>query len=290
MLQPSLGVDGLRWMYRQQSWMLPNSGNGDRRRDDSQRLTLNSWRPALRILRWAALFANRSAMPTVRLAAITCGPYCDISFQHSTTTISGSGPDCTTAQNSLTSQLQSIAGAERVPIPAAAELLVIDSGISHNHAAGEYRIRREECERAAELLGFPQLRDLDVQDLWRLVALPEPLDRRARHVITENARVRTAVAALREGNLDRLGKLLDLSHASLRDDYEVSVPEIDLLVELARRERGVYGARITGGGFGGSIVAVARAGSAREVGERLTSAYREKTGKPGQLLIPAGPS
>jgi galactokinase len=176
---------------------------------------------------------------------------------------------------------------ERVPIPAAAELLVIDSGISHNHAAGEYRIRREECERAAELLGFPQLRDLDVQDLWRLVALPEPLDRRARHVITENARVRAAVAALREGNLDRLGKLLDLSHASLRDDYEVSVPEIDLLVELARRERAVYGARITGGGFGGSIVAVARAGAGQEAGERLAAAYREQTGKPGRLLVPA---
>jgi galactokinase len=177
---------------------------------------------------------------------------------------------------------------ERVPLPVAAELLVIDSGISHHHAGGEYRTRRKECEQAAELLGFRQLRDLDNQDLWRLVALPEPLDRRARHVITENARVRAAVAAMRENNLERLGKLLDLSHQSLRDDYEVSIPEIDLLVELARREPDVYGARITGGGFGGSIVAVTRAGTGRQVGERVAAEYTRRTKKKAAVLVPMG--
>jgi galactokinase len=176
---------------------------------------------------------------------------------------------------------------ERVPLPAGAELVVIDSGVSHSHAGGEYRIRRQECEQAAELLGFRQLRDLDNQDLWRLVALPEPLDRRARHVITENARVRSAVAAMQEGDLERLGKLLYLSHQSLRDDYEVSIPEIDLLVELARREPDVYGGRITGGGFGGSVVIVAKAGTGRKIGERIVEEYGKRTQRKGTLLVPA---
>lgn len=176
---------------------------------------------------------------------------------------------------------------ERVPLPAGAELVVINSGVTHSHAGGEYRVRRQECEQAAELLGFRQLRDLDNQDLWRLVALPEPLDRRARHVITENARVRSAVAAMQEGDLERLGKLLNLSHQSLRDDYEVSIPEIDLLVDLAQKEPDVYGARITGGGFGGSIVVVARAGAGRRIGERLVEEYGRRTQRKATLLVPA---
>lgn len=176
---------------------------------------------------------------------------------------------------------------EKIPLPAACELVVIDSGISHSHAGGEYRIRRKECEAAAEILRVPELGHLDIQDLWRLPALPDRLIGRARHVITENARVRSAVAALRESDLPRLGKLLYASHESLRDDYEVSLPEIDLLVDLAREESDVYGARITGGGFGGSVVVLVRKGTGRELGERLTAAYSERTGKNGRLLVPA---
>jgi galactokinase len=176
---------------------------------------------------------------------------------------------------------------EKVSLPDEAELVVIDSGISHRHAGGEYRVRRQECERAAELLGVHQLGDLDVQDLWRLPRLPEPLDRRARHVLTENSRVRTAVAALRQKDLPRLGKLLDASHESLRTDYEVSIPEIDRLVELACQEPTVYGARLTGGGFGGSIVAVARRGTGREVGERVVAKYVDEMGEKGAVLVPA---
>ena len=177
---------------------------------------------------------------------------------------------------------------EKVFLPAEAELVVIDSGISHRHSQGEYRVRRRECERAAELLGVHQLGDLDVQALWRLPCLPEPLDRRARHVLTENTRVRTAVAALRQSDLPRLGKLLDASHESLRNDYEVSIPEIDRLVELACEEAAVYGARLTGGGFGGSIVAVARRGTGREVGERVVAKYADEMGEKGRVLVPAG--
>jgi galactokinase len=175
---------------------------------------------------------------------------------------------------------------ERVPLPAGVEIAVIDSGISHNNAGGAYRTRREQCEKAAELLGFPQLRDLEVQDLWRLASLPEPLDRRARHVITENARVRGAVSAMQEGDLERLGKLLNTAHDSLRDDFEVSLPEIDLLVDLARREDAVYGARLTGGGFGGAVIVLARAGQARAIAEKVTAEYREKTGRNGAVLVP----
>jgi galactokinase len=178
---------------------------------------------------------------------------------------------------------------QKVPLPAGTELAVVDSGVSHRHASGEYRTRRQECERAAELLGVAQLRDLDRADLWRLATLPEPLDRRARHVITENARVRAAVAAMQEGDAERLGGLIDASHESLRDDYEVSVPEVDLLVEIAQAEPGVYGARMTGGGFGGSVVVLARKGSAREAGERITARYREQSGKDGALVVPAVP-
>jgi galactokinase len=176
---------------------------------------------------------------------------------------------------------------EKVPLPAGAELVVINSGISHSNAGGEYRVRRQECERAAELLRVPQLRDLNKQDLWRLTPLPEPLDRRARHVITENARVRCAVSAMQENDLPRLGKLLYASHASLRDDYEVSIPEIDRLVELAGEEPDVYGARITGGGFGGSIVILARHGTGRALGERIVARYEDEMGEDGTVLVPA---
>jgi galactokinase len=176
---------------------------------------------------------------------------------------------------------------QRIPLPAAAELAVIDSGVSHSHSTGEYRVRRRECERAAELLGVPQLRDLDRSDLWRLAALPEPLDRRARHVITENGRVRGAVSAMQEGDLERLGGLINASHESLRDDFEVSVPEVDLLVRLARAEADVYGARMTGGGFGGSVVILTRQGSARGIGDRVAELYGRESGKTGTRLVPA---
>src|SRR5207248_1647434 len=137
---------------------------------------------------------------------------------------------------------------ERVPLPEGAVVLVIDSGIRHSHATGDYRARRTECEQAARRLGVPQLRDLSPRDLDRVARLPEPLGRRARHVITENARVTDAVAALRAGDLALLGRLFDESHFSMRDDFEVSLPDIDRLTEIARRCPGVRGARLTGGG------------------------------------------
>jgi galactokinase len=175
---------------------------------------------------------------------------------------------------------------EQVPLPGGGGLVVINSGVAHNHASGDYRTRRAECERAAAALGVPQLRDLGLADLPRVAALPEPLDRRARHVVTEDERVLESVAAMKAGDLRRLGELFAASHASQRDDFEVSVREIDLLVDLASAEPGVFGARLTGGGFGGSIVALVEAGASAGIGERVARAYRERSGHTPAILVP----
>jgi len=129
-------------------------------------------------------------------------------------------------------------------------LAVLDSGSSRSLAESGYNERRAECERAAGLLGVESLRDATD---W--LGLPDPLDRRVRHVVTENERVDAAVAALEARDLGRLGELLDGSHRSLRDDYEVSVPEVERAVH-ACREAGALGARMMGGGFGGSVLAL----------------------------------
>lgn len=169
---------------------------------------------------------------------------------------------------------------DRVPFPAEAELVVIDSGVTHDHATGGYATRRAEVERATELLGVAALRD--IVDAGRAETLEEPLRRRTRHVVTENTRVLEAVEAMRAGDLVRLGALFDASHASLRDDFEVSVPEVDRLVAIAQADVDVHGARMTGGGFGGAIVALARRGRAAAAGARIVEAYGER----GRVLVP----
>ncbi len=175
---------------------------------------------------------------------------------------------------------------ERVPMPPGVELVVIDSGVSHDLSKGDYRTRRRECEKACRLLGIAELRDLDPADLGRADSLPEPLARRARHVVTENARVLAAVAAMRAGDLARLGRLFDESHVSMRDDYDVSVPAIDLLVERARAEPDVVGARLTGGGFGGSIVALVKSGSGAAVAARIARDDLPGSGRGPTVLVP----
>jgi galactokinase len=173
-----------------------------------------------------------------------------------------------------------------IDMPKGAALIVINSGLTHNHARGDYRTRRAECEQAAERLGVAQLRDLGVEDLPRVMELPEPLARRARHVVTEDERVLAAVRVMESGDLVTLGDLFYLSHESMRDDYEVSIPEIDLLVALARAEPNVYGARLTGGGFGGSVVMLAKAGSAREVAQRISADYAVRSRQSPTVLVP----
>jgi galactokinase len=176
----------------------------------------------------------------------------------------------------------------RVPIPPSLELAVISSGIAHRLATGDYRTRRHECERAAEMLGVRELRDVSRADLPRIDALPSPFGKRARHVVTENARVLDAVAALERADAAALGELLDASHRSLRDDFEVSLAEIDVLVECVRRQPGVWGARITGGGFGGSIVALCDLGMARASADAALRLYVDRTAEAGRVWVPRG--
>jgi galactokinase len=175
---------------------------------------------------------------------------------------------------------------EKVPIPADIELGVIDSGLAHSHASGEYRTRRRECEEAAAMLGVEKLRDCTPDDLPRIARLPEPLNRRARHVVTENARVLLAVEALRRGDAPALGRLFLESHASMRDDFNVSLPEIDRLVDIAASDARTYGARLTGGGFGGAIVVLCHRGNAIAATSRIAEAYGVSTHCSGQVLIP----
>lgn len=175
---------------------------------------------------------------------------------------------------------------EAVALPASLVLLVIDSGVAHRHPTGGYNARRDECERAAALLGVGSLRDVGPRDVARAASLPAPLDRRVRHVVSENARVSDAVAALRGADLGALGALFLASHASLRDDFAVSLPELDVLVDLAAADPAVYGARLTGGGFGGAVVIAARDAAAPETAERIAAAYRARTGAPGRVLVP----
>jgi galactokinase len=136
-------------------------------------------------------------------------------------------------------------------------LAVAPSGHEHSHAGSGYNERRAECRAACEALGIGSLRDAPADAPDRL---PAPLDRRVRHVLSENARVDAAVRALREGDLEELGALLDASHASLRDDYEVSVDAVERTVTRCR-DAGAVGARIMGGGFGGSVLALFRPGA-----------------------------
>jgi galactokinase len=129
-------------------------------------------------------------------------------------------------------------------------LVVLDSGERHAHASGGYNERRAECAGASELLGVRWLSQADAADAERL---PDPLRRRARHVLGENARVREAVGALREADMPALGRLLDASHASLRDDFQISTPAVEATVARLR-DAGAAGARLMGGGFGGCVL------------------------------------
>lgn len=148
------------------------------------------------------------------------------------------------------------------------EILVLDTNTPHAHVDGEYAARRASCDEAARLLGVPALRD--VSDLESALAGldDELLRRRVRHVITENARVLDAVKVLDHGRLSDLAPLLDASHASMRDDFEITVPTVDLAVESAR-EAGALGARMTGGGFGGCIIALVPAGKSAEIADQI---------------------
>lgn len=169
---------------------------------------------------------------------------------------------------------------EVLPLPPDSEILVIDSGVARSLAGSKYNERRQECEQAAEMLGVEALRDITDDHLTE--TLPDPLCRRARHVITENNRVLRA----RQGvSAAEFGQLMNASHRSLRDDYEVSIPALDELVALLQDQPEVYGARLTGAGFGGACVALCKTGTARHVAETVIQLYN-LGGHKGRLIVP----
>ena len=174
---------------------------------------------------------------------------------------------------------------ERVPLPADCGLIVIDSGIAHANVTGGYQARRDECEAAARAMGVGVLREATDAHVAGLASREPVLARRAHHVLSENARVRAFVAALRRADLARCGILLDASHASLRDDFQVSLPEIDDLVALLRTEAGVHGARLVGGGFGGSVLALATRATADAAARRAAERYAASTGRIPRVLL-----
>ncbi len=161
---------------------------------------------------------------------------------------------------------------EHAPLPKSHDFAVIHSGVTRKLTDGRYKYRRIECEKATELLGVDELCKMSETEIARLSELPENLARRARHAVTEHSRVVAAVQALKVGELERFGVLMNESHASYRDDFEASTPEIDLLVNAATRF-GALGARLTGGGFGGCIVACIEKANRQDWQKQLTEQF-----------------
>lgn len=170
-------------------------------------------------------------------------------------------------------------------------VLVIDSRAPHRHADGEYAARRRSCEAGASALGVTALRDVGVDQLDAALAQldDEETRRRVRHVVTEDQRVLDTVALLRAARVRDIGPLLTASHVSMRDDFEITVPEIDTAVEAALAA-GALGARMTGGGFGGCVLALVEADRADEVAAAVTAAYAERGfTAPGTLTVVPAP-
>ncbi|WP_020077014.1 galactokinase [Cryocola sp. 340MFSha3.1] len=168
------------------------------------------------------------------------------------------------------------------------EILIIDTGVTHSHATGGYAERRASCEEGARILGVEALRDVSVGDLDRARELMDDVTfRRVRHVVTEDQRVLDTVRTLREQGPAAIGELLDASHVSMRDDFEISVPELDLAVETAQAN-GAIGARMTGGGFGGSAIALVPTDALSRVLVALDGAFAEHGfGQPDLFTVQA---
>ena len=166
---------------------------------------------------------------------------------------------------------------EQIPFDLAAEglaVLVINSNAPHRNADGEYGARRKSCEEAAQILGVPALRDVPADGLEQTLRRidDEVIRRRARHIVTEDQRVLDTVEHLRSGRIREIGPLLTASHASMRHDFEITVPEVDVAVQAALMA-GAYGARMTGGGFGGCVLALIDADQAEATTAAVESAY-----------------
>ena len=163
------------------------------------------------------------------------------------------------------------------PVPEGATILIADTAVRRRLTSSAYNERREQCEAASAALGVPALRDATLEMLDR-AQLDPLIAKRARHVIAENERVLETVAALGQGDLASVGRLMDASHASLRDLYQVSSTELDTMVDLLRMQTGCYGARLTGAGFGGCAIALMEPRAVEAAIHAVTEAYRIRTG------------
>jgi galactokinase len=178
-----------------------------------------------------------------------------------------------------------------VPIPEKLRLVICNTMVRHSVAGGEYNQRRAECEQAARyfadrLSPVKALRDISLVDLQSKGGdLPEVIRKRCRHVITENARVNEAAAALQQKDAEQFGRLMNGSHESLRDDFEVSCQELDLMVELARKNEGVYGARMTGGGFGGCTINLVDSAAIDKFREKVAAEYQRATRRQPEIYV-----
>jgi galactokinase len=180
---------------------------------------------------------------------------------------------------------------EHLPVPPSAQLVICNTMVKHDLASGAYNERRQQCEEGVERLrtvlpNVTALRDVTAQQLEEhRKELREVIYRRCRHVVTENERVLDAASALKQGDVAKFGQLMNQSHQSLRDDYEVSCAELDLMVDLARKVEGVFGARMTGGGFGGCTVNLVRRDKVDEFQNTVASGYQEATGLTPEIYI-----
>lgn len=177
------------------------------------------------------------------------------------------------------------------PIPEAVRLVICNTMVRHSLAGGEYNQRRHECETAAQYFsrlvpGVKALRDVSLEDFEKYgAALPEIVQKRCRHVITENARAIKAAEALTRQDLPQFGQLMKESHVSLRDDFQVSCRELDTMVELADQIDGVYGARMTGGGFGGCTINLVRRDRADAFEAKMTEGYEKAVGERPEIYV-----
>jgi galactokinase len=168
---------------------------------------------------------------------------------------------------------------EQVPLPVGVSIVVADTMKRRDLLLSEYNVRRQECERGAHLLGVTSLREVSPAEFAaREGRLPSPYRERTRHVISENQRVMDGVAALKQGDVSEFGRLVNESHRSLRDDFEVSLPELDLLVEAAWELDGVFGSRLTGAGFGGCTVSLVAQDAVEEFEAHVSRKYKDRTG------------
>jgi galactokinase len=163
-------------------------------------------------------------------------------------------------------------------------LVICDTGVRHELASSEYNLRRAECEEGVRILrqvlpDIDSLRDVSIEDLERFeMILPEPIRGRCCHVVSENMRTLLTAGLLQQGAFERVGELMAASHRSLRDAYQVSCAELDLMVELAGAIDGTLGARMTGGGFGGSTVNFVRRDAVDRFRDEISSRYKKATG------------